>query len=159
MVNAAADSLGINFGPAKADMIWTAKGPMIIEMPARLSGGFHSQYTTPISSGKNPIRAVMEIALGYDLDETLIQETKHLTSICAGIFPPKGMLNAIHGVEEAMAIEGVEEVIITKRPGDMIEDYLDNGQRFCWVIVVDKSKEHAFELVEKVKQTIQFEVK
>ena len=157
-VDSAADSLGINFGPAKADMIWTPKGPMIIEMPARLSGGFHSQYTTPLSSGKNPIRAVMEIALGYDLDETLIQATKSLTSICAGIFPPKGMLKAIHGVEEAKDIEGVEEVIITKGPGDMIENYFDNGKRFCWVIVVGKSKENAFETVEKVKNTIQFEV-
>ena len=158
-VDAAADSLGINFGPAKADMIWTPKGPMIIEMPARLSGGFHSQYTTPFSSGKNPIRAVIEIALGYDLDESLIQETKLLTSICAGIFPPKGTLKAIHGVDEAKDIEGVKEVIITKKPGDMIENYLDNGDRFCWVIVVGKSKEHAFEIVGKVKNTIKFEVK
>ena len=158
-VNAASDSLGITFGPAKADMIWTAKGPMIIEMPARLSGGFHSQYTTPISSGKNPIRAVMEIALGYDLDESLIQETKSLTSICAGIFPPKGILKAIRGVEEARAIEGVEEVIITKIPGDIVEEYLDNGKRFCWVIVVGESKGHAFEIVGKVKETIKFEVK
>ena len=155
---AAADSLGINFGPAKADMIWTPKGPMILEMPARLSGGFHSQYTTPLSSGKNPIRAVMEIALGYDLDESLIQETKPFTSICAGIFPPKGIIKAIHGVEKAKEIKGVEKVIITKKPGDLIENYFDNGRRFCWVIVVGKSKEHAFEIVEHVKNTIQFEV-
>ena len=158
-VDAAADSLGINFGPAKADMMWTPKGPMIIEMPARLSGGFHSQYTTPLSSGKNPIRAVMEIALGYDLDKTLIQATKPLTSICAGIFPPKGMLKSIHGVEEAKDIEGVKEIIITKEPGDMIENYLDNGNRFCWVIVVGKSKENAFEIIKKVENTIKFEVK
>ena len=158
-VDAAADSLGINFGPAKADMIWTPKGPMIIEMPARLSGGFHSQYTTPLSSGKNPIRAVMEIALGYDLDETLIQATKPLTSICAGIFPPKGTLKAIHGVEEAKDIKGVKELIITKEPGDMIENYLDNGNRFCWVIVVGKSKENAFEIIKKVENTIKFDVK
>ena len=156
--DAAADSLGINFGPAKADMIWTPKGPMILEMPARLSGGFHSQYTTPLSSGKNPIRAVMEIALGYDLDESLIQETKPFTSICAGIFPPKGIIKAIHGVEKAKEIKGVEKVIITKKPGDLIENYFDNGRRFCWVIVVGKSKEHAFEIVERVKNTIQFEV-
>jgi biotin carboxylase len=158
-VDAAADSLGINFGPAKADMMWTPKGPMIIEMPARLSGGFHSQYTTPLSSGKNPIRAVMEIALGYDLDKTLIQATKPLTSVCAGIFPPKGMLKSIHGVEEAKDIEGVKEIIITKEPGDMIENYLDNGNRFCWVIVVGKSKENAFEIIKKVENTIKFEVK
>jgi biotin carboxylase len=157
-VDAAADSLGINFGPAKADMIWTSKGPMILEMPARLSGGFHSQYTTPLSSGQNPIRAVMELALGCDLDETLIQVTKPLTSICAGIFPPKGILKAIHGVKEAYEIEGVEKIIINKKVGDFIEDYVDNGFRFCWVIAVGKSKKHAYEVVELAKNTIKFEV-
>jgi biotin carboxylase len=158
VADAAADSLGIDFGPAKADMIWTAKGPMILEMPARLSGGFHSQYTTPLSSGKSPIRAVMEIALGHDLDETLIRDTKSRTSICAGIFPPKGQLKAISGVEEALKIDGVEEVIITKSPEDVIEDYIDNAQRFCWVIVVGRSKAHAFEIFERAKNIIRFEV-
>ena len=158
MADAAADSLGIDFGPAKADMIWTAKGPMILEMPARLSGGFHSQYTTPLSSGKNPIRAVMEIALGGDLDLTLIRDTKSFTSICAGIFPPKGQLIAISGVEEALKIDGVEEVIVTKSSGDIIGDYVDNAQRFFWVIVVGRSKAQAFEIFEMAKSVIQFEV-
>jgi len=158
VADAAADSLGIDFGPAKADMIWTAKGPMILEMPARLSGGFHSQYTTPLSSGKNPIRAVMEIALGRDLDETLIRGTQSLTSICAGIFPPKGQLKSIFGVEDALRIDGVEEVIITKYPEDDIEDYIDNARRFCWVIVVASSKKRAFEIFEMAKNSIQFEV-
>ena len=158
VADAAADSLGIDFGPAKADMIWTAKGPMILEMPARLSGGFHSQYTTPLSSGKNPIRAVMEIALGGDLDLTLIRDTKSFTSICAGIFPPKGQLIAISGVEEALKIDGVEEVIVTKSSGDIIGDYVDNAQRFFWVIVVGRSKAQAFEIFEMAKSVIQFEV-
>jgi hypothetical protein len=69
------------------------------------------------------------------------------------------MLKSIHGVEEAKDIEGVKEIIITKEPGDMIENYLDNGNRFCWVIVVGKSKENAFEIIKKVENTIKFEVK
>ncbi len=158
VVDAAADSLGIDFGPAKADMIWTQKGPMILEMPARLSGGFHSQYTTPLSSGKKPIRAVMEIALGRDLNEAFIRGTHNLTSICAGIFPPKGRINAILGIEEARKIKGVEEIIITKSPGDYIEDYVDNAQRCCWVIVVGSSKQHAFDIFNAAKSLIRFEV-
>lgn len=158
VVDAAADSLGISFGPAKADMIWTAKGPMILEMPARLSGGFHSQYTTPFSSGKNPIQAIMEISLGRDLDQSLIHKTKSFTSICAGIFPSKGQIKTISGVEDALGIEGVQEIIITKYPGDLINDYVDNAERLCWVIVVGKSKDHAFEIFEIAKNFIHFEV-
>ena len=158
VVDAAADSLGITFGPAKADMIWTGRGPLILEMPARLSGGFHSQYTTPLSSGRNPIRAVMEIALGRDLDEKLIRGTRQATSICAGIFPPPGRLTGVYGVDEARRIPGVKEVIITKGPGDLIEDYVDNARRFCWLIVVGQSKEDAFEIVNTAKKAIRFSV-
>jgi len=158
VVDAAADSLGIDFGPAKADMIWTEKGPMILEMPARLSGGFHSQYTTPLSSGKDPIRAVMEISLGRPLDEWLILGDRALTSICAGIFPPKGRIKAIHGINDALAIKGVEEVIVTKRPGEVVADYIDNGQRFCWVITVGENQESAFAIFEKAKATLCFDM-
>lgn len=156
VVDNAADSLGINFGPAKADMIWTAKGPMILEMPARLSGGFHSQYTTPYSTGQNPIRAVMEIALGYELNESLLIPSRSQVSVCAGLFPPKGKIKKIEGVEEAKQISGVKEIIIIKKPGDIIEDYIDNAKRFCWVIVVGNTKEEAESIINKVKHTIKF---
>jgi biotin carboxylase len=156
VVDNAADSLGINFGPAKADMIWTAKGPMILEMPARLSGGFHSQYTTPYSTGQNPIKAVMEIAMGYELNESLLIPSRSQVSICAGLFPPKGKIKEIEGVEEAKQISGVKEIIIIKKPGDIIEDYIDNAKRFCWIIVVGNTKEEAESIINKVKNTIKF---
>ncbi len=156
VVDNAADSLGIDFGPAKADMILTAKGPMILEMPARLSGGFHSQYTTPYSTGQNPIRAVMEISLGYELNESLLVPVTSKVSVCAGLFPAKGKIKEIQGVEEARQIPGVKEVIITKKSGDIIEEYIDNAKRFCWVIVAGDNKEHAEQIIENVKNTIKF---
>jgi biotin carboxylase len=158
VVDAAAESLGIDFGPAKADMIWTAKGPMILEMPARLSGGFHSQYTTPLSSGRNPIKAVMEISLGKDLDETWLKATRNLTAICSGIFPGPGQIKSIHGVDEARAIDGVEQVIITKGPGDRVDEYVDNGQRFCWVITIGESMAEARSRFEQAARAIRFEI-
>ncbi len=158
VVDAAADSLGINFGPAKADMMLTDKGPIIIEMPARLSGGFHSQYTTPLSTGRDPIRAVMEISLGRKLDESLITPSKSNVAVCSGIFPPPGRLKAVHGVDAARAIKGVEQILITKKPGEVIEPLIDNGKRICWIITVGKSKLEAQTIFAQVKQTIRFDV-
>lgn len=158
VVDAAADSLGINFGPAKADMMLTDKGPIIIEMPARLSGGFHSQYTTPLSTGRDPIRAVMEISLGRKLDESLINPSKSNVAVCSGIFPPPGRLQAVHGVDAAREIKGVEQILITKKPGDVIEPLIDNGKRVCWIITVGKSRPEAQNIFAQVKQTIRFEV-
>ncbi|MDR7333939.1 ATP-grasp domain-containing protein [Roseateles asaccharophilus] len=158
VVDAAADSLGITFGPAKADMIMTASGPMILEMPARLSGGFHSQYTTPLSTGQDPIRAVMEISLGRPLDEALIRPRQHRTAICAGIFPPPGRIKAIEGLEAARALPGIEQVIVTRQVGDVVTEYIDNGCRFCWVIGVGDDKAQAQAAIARARATIRIEV-
>jgi biotin carboxylase len=158
VVDAAADSLGIDFGPAKADMILTPQGPMILEMPARLSGGFHSQYTTPLSTGQDPIRAVMGIAVGRPLDETLLKPKRHRTAICASFFPPQGRIRANTGREEARAIEGVEQVIVTRGVGDVVTDYIDNGCRFCWVIGVGDDMQQAQAAIEQARATVRFEI-
>lgn len=158
VVDAAADSLGIDFGPAKADMILTPQGPMILEMPARLSGGFHSQYTTPLSTGQDPIRAVMEIAVGRPLDVSLIQPKQHRVAICAGIFPPKGRITGVHGVEAAQAIPGVEQVILTRGVGDLVTEYIDNGCRLCWVIGVGDDARQAQSVIDKARATIRFDI-
>jgi hypothetical protein len=100
----------------------------------------------------------MEISLGRDLDEKLIQGTRGDTAICAGMFPKPGRLTGVYGVDEARRIPGVKEVIITKDQGDLIEAYVDNARRFCWVIVVGQSREDAFAIVNEASNTLRFEV-
>ncbi|MHB1400190.1 MAG: ATP-grasp domain-containing protein [Trichloromonadaceae bacterium] len=157
VVDAAADSLGIDFGPAKADMILTDQGPMILEMPARLSGGFHSQYTTPLSTGKDPITAVMKMAMGEALDNRLLVAKQKRTSICAGIFPEPGIIKSISGIQEAQALPGIEQILVTKAVGDRVEPMIDNGKRCCWVIAVGESEPEAWSCISAARQKIRFE--
>ena len=159
VVDRAAESLGIDFGPAKADMIYTKKGPMILEMPARLSGGFHSQYTTPLSSGQNPIKAVMQISVGESLDERYLIPNRNNVSVCAGIFPPKGKIVDITGLEEAKKIPGIEHIIITKKIGDFVHNYIDNACRLCWVIAVDENVQKVNDIIRQAKSLIKFQIK
>ncbi|MCL2211454.1 MAG: ATP-grasp domain-containing protein [Treponema sp.] len=53
-----------NIGAAKGDIKLTAKGPMIGEIAARLSGGYMSGWTYPYSSGALPIKAAILAAMG-----------------------------------------------------------------------------------------------
>jgi biotin carboxylase len=158
VVDAAADSLGIDFGPAKADMILTRDGPMILEMPARLSGGFHSQYTTPLSSGKHPIKAVLGLAVGRPLDESQLRQSKHLVAVCSGIFPPPGLIKAVHGLDAARSLPGVAEVFVTRGPGQRIDPYRDNGNRVCWVITLGADRAEALANFRAAEQLVQFEL-
>ncbi|HBG66251.1 MAG TPA: hypothetical protein DDW78_07245 [Treponema sp.] len=64
-------ALGLTCGAAKADIKYTANGPMIGEIAARLSGGYMSGWTFPYASGLNLTKQALLIALGKIPEELL----------------------------------------------------------------------------------------
>jgi biotin carboxylase len=158
VVGHAARSLGIMNGPAKADMILTKRGPMILEMPARLSGGFHSQYTTPLALGMNPIRAVMRQSLGDDKFQEDLVPAKSEFSLCHALFPPPGKIRSITGYEDAQALEAVKHIFLYKGVGETIEPYQNCADRPCYVIMQARSREKLWHAFETVKNTLKFEM-
>ena len=57
-------ALGINHGAAKGDIKLTSEGPKIVEIAARLSGGWMSAHTYPLSTGVDLMKAAIQVALG-----------------------------------------------------------------------------------------------
>lgn len=154
VVKMASDSLGITWGPAKADMILTWKGPMILEMPARLSGGFHSQYTTPLSSGMDPIRFVLSMATGRGLDIEAHKAKFDHVAVCKAIFPGPGRVVSISGVEEAENIPGVDKIFMIAKVGDVIRPYSNCADRVCYVIAHGKDFDEADHIFNSVNETV-----
>lgn len=66
-----AKSLGLTEGAAKADIKFTAKGPMIGEIAARLSGGYMSGWTYPYASDLNLTKQGLLIACGKEPEELI----------------------------------------------------------------------------------------
>jgi len=56
----------------KADIMLTTKGPIILELTLRLSGGWDSAYSTP-ARGADFIEGMLSLALGEPLTEELVQ--------------------------------------------------------------------------------------
>ena len=158
VVGHAAQSLGIVNGPAKADMILTKQGPMILEMPARLSGGFHSQYTTPLALGMNPIRAVMRQSLGDEQFQEDLVPTRNEFSLCHALFPPPGKIHKIRGYEQAQALDGVKHIFLFKQEGETIESYQNCADRPCYVIMQGRSRAELWRTFEMVNNTLQYEM-
>lgn len=158
LVTKASKSLGIHIGPAKSDLIEDENGFQILEMPARLSGGFHSQYTTPLGTGMDPIKLVLQMAVGDDINLDFIKPVRNGYSMCAGVFPKAGKILSIEGIDDALKIDGVDEIICTKGPGDLIENYLDNGKRFFWIITSGDTRESVIQKFETAKSLIRFNI-
>jgi biotin carboxylase len=157
VVDHASKSLGIEFGPAKADMIVTRKGPMILEMPARLSGGWHSQYTTPLAWGIDPIKDVLNISTGGSISKENTIPKYNRVSVCKAIFPEPGKIINISGLKEASRIDGVKKIILTVKTGDIIEEYQNCSQRVCYIITVGDNAIIANRIWDEAASTIRIE--
>ena len=68
----AAAQLGINHGAFKLDTIKVGSTVYILEVTARLSGGYDASHTTPLASGRDFIGAALRVSLGMDVGECLI---------------------------------------------------------------------------------------
>lgn len=64
LVRNAARALGIHCSPVKADVVWTAAGPVILEIAPRLHGEIVTSVTTPLASGETPIELWLRLMIG-----------------------------------------------------------------------------------------------
>jgi len=99
-----------NIGAAKGDIKLTAKGPMIGEIAARLSGGYMSGWTYPYSSGALPIKGAILAAMGRK-PEGLTPVKKWTCAERAFISIP-GTVKQIAGVEKAKAANHVNDFFL-----------------------------------------------
>ncbi|MCW7492917.1 alpha-hydroxy-acid oxidizing protein [Leptospira sp. 2 VSF19] len=149
-------ALGIHLGAGKGDIKVTKEGVKIGEIAARLSGGFMSAFTYPLSTGVNLNRAALLISLGETPDN--LDPVLSRVSIERSLLSKPGKLLSIGGVEETKKIDGVSEVFIQSKPGDIIKEPTNNIDKSGHVIIVADTLKDAETVFEKVKQTIRFEV-
>jgi len=153
-----AKSMNIDFGVFKADTIITKDGIKILEVTPRLSGGFDSQKTTPISSGRNFIKAAMTLALNMPIEKNdLIHKKKKFSAVWT-VLPNPGKIKMIKGVDIAKRLKGVKEIIIMKQKNDKIPKIIDSAKRPAYVISEASSYNQALNIAKKAATKIQFMV-
>ncbi len=157
MTERAAAACGVQFGVFKADIILTSAGPRILEVTARLSGGFDSQYTTPLSTGRNFIRAAMHLAVGRSLDLSDIQNQWSCYAAAWAAFPNPGMVDRIDGIDEVRDLPGVREVFLRVQAGDVIQPYTTCVARPAFVIAVGDTYEQAVLNAQNGAQALRIE--
>jgi biotin carboxylase len=154
LVEATTRSVGIDLGAAKADTMWTERGPVVLEMTARLSGGFHAQYTSPLAHGTNEIKATLELALARRLDPEDLRPRRHRHAVCRALFPEPGLIASISGVRDALAVPGVEHVFFRMGVGEEIRPYRDCADRAGFVIACAERRELALAAAEEARRRI-----
>ena len=149
-------ALGISIGAAKGDIKITSDGPKIGELAARLSGGFMSAYTYPLSSGVDLMRAAIEIALGQEPGN--LEPIRNKVSIERAIITEPGIVKEINGLEDALKIQGVAEIFLNVKKGDKVVKPRSNVEKAGHIIAVANTLEEAEQAVAQCKEVLKIEI-
>ncbi len=151
----ACQSVGINQGPAHVEIMVTSRGPVMIELGARMGGDNITTALVPLSTGIDMVKATIEVAMGNKPD---IEPKFHLGSAIRYIDALEGMIAGIEGVDAAKQMPNVKDVIMTKAVGEPSTPIHCSNDRIGSVIAQAATADDAVRACEEAKRTIKIEI-
>ena len=143
VVAAAAAALGVVNGTVQGDIVIQDGEPYVIALAARLSGGFYCTRKIPLHTGVDFLAAAIKLALGERVTPEELTP-KHATAVVQRYaFPKAGEVIAISGSDEARSIVGVNDVIVTAKPGDVIPMAGDKHPSAAMILTTGTSHDEA----------------
>lgn len=156
VADAAIRAIGMQNGPNHTEIKVTPTGAKLVEIAARLGGDFITSRLVPLSTGVDMI----ECSFATLLDEKVqYKNTLARGSAIRFIQGEKGILYSIDGVEEALQMEGVQEVELYMKPGDPIKRPENSSDRVGHVIAIGKDADEASRNAEAALAAIRIQVK
>ena len=147
----AALAVGIENGPAHAEIIVTKDGPKMVELGARMGGDCITSHLVPLSTGIDMVGSTIRLAVGETPD--LVRRLEKGAAI-RYFHAAEGVIECIDGVEEARKIRGVEQITFVKAPGDRIGQIGSSADRVGFVIAQADSAQEAESICEQVLRTV-----
>jgi biotin carboxylase len=127
----AARAIGLQEGPVHGELRINDQDIWVIEVAARSIGGKCSRMLE-FGTGMSLEELILLHAIGQDLPSL------DLTTGAGGVMmipiPQEGVLERVEGQEEAQRVPGVEELVMTAKPGDQLIP-LPEGKRYLGFIV------------------------
>lgn len=140
-------ALGIHTGAAKGDIKCTRRGAMVGEIAARLSGGYMSGWTFPLSSGVDVTGAALNIAIGLPPGDLAPRCAK--TSAERALISIPGVVRSIDGEDRSRRIPGVAEVFLRTGPGGRVVFPRNNVEKCGNVITACDTRPAAVEAARR----------
>jgi biotin carboxylase len=143
LVGRAASALGVTTGTVKGDIVVHEGEPYVIELAARLSGGFFCTREIPLNTGVDFIGAAIRLALGEAVVAGELTPRQQLPVVQRYAFPSPGTVTGVTGEDDARQIPGIAEVVVTARPGDVIPPAGDKRPSAAMVLATGATHEAA----------------
>jgi biotin carboxylase len=159
VVARAAAALGVREGTVKGDIVVHKGEPYVIELAARLSGGFFCTREIPLNTGVDFIGCAIRIALGERLLPTELEPRRQVPVVQRYAFPKPGKVVDVRGAAKARRVPGIADVIVTARPGDVIPPAGDKRPSGAMVLATGRTKEEALAAAKAGLSVIEIETR
>lgn len=154
-VQSAYSALDYQDGPGHAEVILMDNGTVGLVEVAGRGGGFNVfDRLVPAVSGINVARLTVMQAVGLKVD---ISPSQGRAAVLRFISSRPGKLAAVHGLESANKLDGVEAGAIAAI-GDSFESAATDGDRLGWILAQANTPEAAQHLANQAESLISFEV-
>ena len=155
----ASRALGIDWGPAKGDMIFGDDGkPHVIEIAARLSGGNFCYDKVPWSTGVDIVDILVDMAVGNAVDPARFVPTRALATSQRYFFPSPGTIRAIDGVRAVEAMPHIRKVDVWAHPGETVAALENHPSRVGYVISCAPTRQEAVAAAQAAVAKVAFTV-
>jgi biotin carboxylase len=152
----AADALGIRDGPTYTQIRIGSGGPRVIELAARLGGG-HDAELCQAALGVDLNNLALAVALGEPVEGP--RSHARVGGACVRfLVAGEGTLEAVRGLDDADAVEGVLWTRVYRRPGHTFGPLRIGSDRAGALLAVGSSRDEALARAADAASRIRFDV-
>jgi biotin carboxylase len=149
----AAEAVGVANGPTYTQVVLGPDGPRVMELAARLGGG-HDAELCRLALGVDLNGLALAAALGEPVE---MPERQPAGGACVRfLVPPPGVLEDVEGLEEALALDGIEDARVYRAPGWRFGTLRRGNDRAGFVLARGESRDDALARADRAAELIRF---
>ena len=155
LIQKASISMGINNGVVKGDIVINNGKPYVIELAARLSGGYFCTHEIPLNTGVDLVGAAIRQSLGEKIDTNELMPKFNRPVAQRYLFPKPGKVNSINLPKWALSDPDISLLEVRINKGDTIEPVTNHPARAGVVITTGNEVSNAINKAESVISSIE----
>lgn len=158
VIKKAALAMGIKDGPVKGDIVIENGHPKIIELAARLSGGYFCTDQIPLSNGVDLVTQTIKFALGEEINTNDLMPKYNYHVAIRFLFSESGEIRKIHGRKFLSESYFVKKYAFYKKEGDIQNDIKSHPDRAGFYICLGNEREEVLNYVQQIESDVRIDV-
>jgi len=154
----AALALGIKTGVIKGDLVIHEGRVKVIEVAARLSGGFFGTVATPVSCGVDLAKTNINLSLGNRIDPKDLNHKFERAAAIRFAFPKPGRVKCVTGLDQVLQDPACRYAHIFVEPDNVIERITNHPRRPAVVVAEGLSLGEAIHNAKRLIGMLQWEI-